>query len=175
VSLVGRPALNHPQQTVRRGALEAVDDRRTPRELWDDLNDEFRFTLDVAASAENRLCRLYYTAEMDGLAHTWAGSVWCNPPYSHIEPWVEKAWEEYLNNAANIVMLLPANRTEQGWWQRHIEPFRKDRGGVLEVRFLPGRLRFDVPAGTYSDPRGNRPPFGVCLVIWPRVSLAGPV
>lgn len=61
-------------------------------------------------------------------------------------------------------MLLPANRTEQGWWQDLVEPQR--RSGLLEVRFLAGRLRFDTPPGTYNDPRGNRPPFGCCLVIW---------
>jgi phage N-6-adenine-methyltransferase len=170
VSLVGRPAENHPQQTKMRGALETVDDRRTPRDLWDDLQGEFGFDLDVAASADNSLCERYYTLEDDGLAKSWADSrVWCNPPYSACEAWVGKAWQEWtrIDHPPVIVMLLPANRTEQRWWQAMIEPERDGRGaGVVTVRFLPGRMRFDVPAGTYSDPRGNRPPFGVCLVIW---------
>lgn len=60
-------------------------------------------------------------------------------------------------------MLLPANRTEQGWWQRHIEPGR--RNGSVRVEFLPGRMRFIVPPADTVKPN-DRPPFGCCLVIW---------
>lgn len=169
MSLVGRPAMNHPQQTQRRGALEKVDDRRTPREAFNEWHREFRFTLDAAASDGNALLSHYFTTEDDGLSKSWGfHRVWCNPPYSNCRAWVEKAWHEYGKRTKCIVLLLPANRTEQRWWQDLIEPYRRDRGGPLEVRFLPGRMRFDVPPGTYSDPRGNRPPFGVCLVIWNR-------
>jgi hypothetical protein len=101
---------------------------------------------------------------LDGLAQSWAGErVWCNPPYSSIEPWLEKAWGE---DAELIVMLLPANRTEQGWWQRHVEPHR-DRGGRLRVEFLPGRMRFIAHDDDAIRPNA-RPPFGVCLLIWDR-------
>lgn len=95
MSLVGRPAENHPQQVGRRGALDKVDDRRTPRSLFDPLNEEFEFTLDVAASAENALTDRYYDLEVNGLAQSWGGErVWCNPPYSDLRPWVEKAQRE---------------------------------------------------------------------------------
>lgn len=165
MTLVGFKAQNHRQQTVKRGALEKVDDRRTPRDLWDQLNAEHRFTLDAAASDENTLCDHYYTAENCGLVGPWHGErVWCNPPYSDCRPWVEKAWAE-TRDCPVIVLLLPANRTEQRWWQIIVEPER-DNGGILTTTFLPGRLRFDVPAGTYSDPRGNRPPFGCVLLTW---------
>lgn len=60
-------------------------------------------------------------------------------------------------------MLLPANRTEQGWWQRHVEPFRIR--GEIRVEFLAGRLRFLKPGQTEIKPN-ERPPFGCCLVIW---------
>lgn len=166
MSLVGRPAANHPQQVSVRGPLERVDDRRTPRSLFDPLDAEFGFTLDVAASADNALTQDYYDLGTDGLKQPWHGVVWCNPPYSDCGAWVEKAWDEWGRRAARaIVMLLPANRTEQGWWQDWIEAAR--RAGTLEVRFLRGRLRFDTPDHDYSkQPKGNRPPFGVCLVIW---------
>lgn len=86
--------------------------------------------------------------------------MWCNPPYSAIEPWVQKAWK---SSADLVVMLLPANRTEQGWWQRWVEPGRLD--GTLRVEFLPGRMRF-IKAGALEVGPNERPPFGVCLVIW---------
>lgn len=167
MTLVGRPALNHPQQVDVRGALDKVDDRRTPRSLFDPLNEEFGFDLDAASSHDNALTCAHYTLEKSGLENPWFGSVWCNPPYSDIRPWVEKAQTEIERpyGPASVVMLLPANRTEQGWWQDVIEPGR--RAGRIETRFLRGRLRFDTPDHDYAkQPKGNRPPFGVVLVIW---------
>lgn len=173
MSLVGFKAQNHRQQTGRRGALDKVDDRRTPRELFDEVNAEFHFTLDAAASAENALCDHYYSRESDGLTSPWYDhNTWVNPPYSDIRPWVEKAREEAArpDGPFVIVMLLPANRTEQAWWQDLIEPAR--RNGEIETRFLRGRLRFDTPDHDYTkQPKGNRPPFGCVLVIWNRAAI----
>lgn len=165
MSLVGFKAQNHTQQVKTRGASDAVDDRATTPGVFDPLNARFAFTLDVAASAENTKCERYFTIEDDGLAQSWAGeSVWCNPPYSSIGDWVQRAWSEYAATDG-IVMLLPANRTEQSWWQDYVEPHRDRLGSPLTVEFIRGRLRFDVPGG-YNDPRGNRPPFGSVLLIW---------
>jgi phage N-6-adenine-methyltransferase len=177
MTLVGFRAENHPQQSGRRGAVDKVDDRRTPDSIWLPLHQRYGFTLDVAASAENAKTARYFTVEDDGLARSWAGErVWCNPPYSDIRPWVAKAWQS-MNDPGGpspvIVMLLPANRTEQAWWQELVELWRDGgtpihRGVTLSTRFLAGRPRFDVPDGTYSDPRGNRPPFGCVLLTWSR-------
>lgn len=166
MSLVGFQAQNHRQQIGKRGALDKVDDRRTPRSLFDPLDEEFGFTLDAAASADNALCESYYDLETNGLEQAWNGVVWCNPPYSDLRSWVEKASIEFWAlRAKAVVMLLPANRTEQGWWQDWIEPER--RADRIETRFLRGRLRFDTPDHDYTkQPKGNRPPFGVVLVIW---------
>lgn len=169
MSLVSFKAQNHRQQVGKRGALDKVDDRRTPRSLFDPLNEEFGFTLDVAASADNALTDDYYDLEANGLEQPWSGSVWCNPPYSDLRAWVEKASLEMQreDGPESVVMLLPANRTEQAWWQDFIEPER--HAGNIETRFQRGRLRFDTPDHDYTkQPKGNRPPFGVVLVIWRR-------
>lgn len=165
MSLVGFRGQNHPQQIGKRGALDEVDDRGTPPELFDPLHAEHGFTLDVAAAAHNARCASFYTRAGDGLRQPWHGSVWCNPPYSGIGDWVAKAWQEWkLGNARRIVMLLPANRPEQKWWQEHVEPFR-DQGGPLTVRFLAGRPRFIMPGQTEVLPN-QRPPFGLCTLTW---------
>ncbi len=169
MSLVGFKASNHRQQVGKRGALDKVDDRRTPRELYEALEAEFGFTLDAAASESNALTEDYYDIVSDGLVGKWHGTVWCNPPYSDLRPWVQKATLEITRDYGPyvIVMLLPANRTEQAWWQDFIEPER--RAGRVEVRFLRGRLRFDTPDHDYTiQPKGNRPPFGCVLVVWRR-------
>lgn len=155
---------NHPQQVARRGAALVVDDRTTPPELFDPLNARFGFTIDVAASARNARCPRFYSIDDNGLDQDWAGEVvWCNPPYSDIRPWVLKAWLE--SNVATIVMLLPANRTEQSWWQDLVEHDRDRPGSPLRVEFLPRRQRF-IQAGRSAIGPNERPPFGVCLLIW---------
>lgn len=165
MSLVGFSARNHPQQAVR----DAVDDRRTPRSLFDPLNARHRFTVDVAASATNRLCERYYDRNTDGLLRSWKGErVWCNPPFSRLEPWVAKAWQEMRAGCELVVMLLPANRCEQRFWQEWIEPFRDLTSGddvQLRTRFVAGRPRFAAPDAP-TPHKGDRPPFGCVLLTW---------
>jgi phage N-6-adenine-methyltransferase len=165
VSLVGFKARNHPQQK----ANPKVDDRSTAPEMFEPLHERFGFTIDVAASAENRKLERFYSIEDDGLTKPWIRErVWCNPPYSNIRPWVEKAWAEWLHgDVPLVVMLLPANRTEQGWWQDLVEPWR-DRDGAPSVEFLRGRTRFIAPGADGIGPN-ERPPFGCCLLIWERL------
>lgn len=168
VSLVGFSARNHPQQVVR----DDVDDRRTPPDLLAEcaeLAGVTAFDLDVAASAENAKAALWYGPSRapewaaDGLLCPWRLRVWCNPPYSNLGAWVAKAHAE-SEQCDTIAMLLPANRTEQKWWQELVEPHRLE--GTVRVHFLAGRRRFDRPGWT-KPAKGDRPPFGLCLVVWP--------
>jgi phage N-6-adenine-methyltransferase len=152
------------QQVGKRGAKPEVDDLATTPEMFGPLHERFRFTLDVAALPHNAKLPRFYTPDDDGLAQSWARErVWCNPPYSSIEPWVMKAWAQ-AHHADLIVMLLPANRTEQGWWQRWVES-QRDRDQGFRVEFLPGRPRFIKHGHDRVEPN-QRPPFGCCLLIW---------
>jgi phage N-6-adenine-methyltransferase len=168
VTLVGFKARNHPQQVLAVGPKVDVDERATPPELFAVLHRRFAFTIDVAALAYNAKLPRYWTPDDNGLEQDWAGErVWCNPPFSDLEPWVRKAHE---SAADLVVMLLPANRTELGWWQEFIEPER-DRGGRLSVEFLSGRIRFGI--GDAPPQPNTRPPFGCCLLIWKSQRLLG--
>lgn len=140
----------------------------TPPEVFGPLNDRWQFTVDAAASPANARCARYFTAADDGLQQPWAGeTVWCNPPFSVLRPWVVKAWNEHAA-ARGIVLLLPANRTEQGWWQQLVEPYRDRTGSPLTTQFLPGRPRFLTPDQAAADMagRGTRPPFGCVVLTW---------
>lgn len=70
----------------------ATDLWETPQSFFDALNEEFGFETDVCALPENAKCARYFTPEDNGLAQTWTGVCWCNPPYGReIGKWVQKA------------------------------------------------------------------------------------
>lgn len=46
----------------------------TPQDLFDKLDAEFHFNLDVCALPENAKCERYYTPEQDGLVQEWSGT-----------------------------------------------------------------------------------------------------
>lgn len=166
MSLVGFKALNHPQQIP----TDNVDDRGLPHGDFWVLNRRFNFTIDVAAAPHNAKLPRFYTRQDDGLAQSWACErVYCNPPFSDIRPWLEKAWAE--ENCPLVVMLLPANRTEQSWWQDLVEAKRDRLGSPLKTEFLPKRIAFYRP-GEVMIKANSRPPFGCCLVIWDRQEKA---
>ncbi len=63
----------------------------TPQRFFDELNEEFHFTLDACASDENFKVANYYTKEQNSLSLPWTGVVWCNPPYGKdIKLWLQK-------------------------------------------------------------------------------------
>ena len=68
----------------------------TPRWLFDELNREFRFTLDPCATKKNAKCKKFYSKKDDGLSKSWKGErVFMNPPYGRvIGAWVKKIHEE---------------------------------------------------------------------------------
>lgn len=119
----------------------ATDQWATPQDFFDKLNEEFHFTLDVAADETNHKCDKYYDKQTDGLSQPWQllrererERVWCNPPYGReIGKWVEKAYNESLSGVT-VVMLLPA-RTDTKWFHDYI--YNK-----AEIRFVRGRLKF---------------------------------
>lgn len=166
MSLVGFKAKNHRQQVTVRGADEGVDERITPASIYDPLHAEHGFTLDVAANARNSKCDRFFGVSDNGLVKSWAGEiVWCNPPYSACAAWVEKSYKEvFEGECKKVVLLLPANRCEQSWWQKWIERTR-DSGSGLTTRFLPGRPRFGWPEGRVAPKKGDRPPFGLVVVV----------
>lgn len=143
MSLARFKASNHRQQTGQRGADDTIDDRATTPELFAECVDRWgMFTLDVAAAAHNAKCPRFYTLTDDGLMQPWRGHrVWCNPPYSDIEPWIAKAIAEHAASPADttITLVLPANRTEQSWWQDLIEPHRDRGGGRADDDVFPAR------------------------------------
>ena len=55
---------------------------RTPKEIWENLNKEFNFTVDACASDKNHLVPKYWTKDNSALEKNWDGEiVYCHPMY----------------------------------------------------------------------------------------------
>ena len=113
-----------------------TDNWATPQDFFDNLNEEFHFTLDPCANEENHKCNLFYTKEQDGLTKDWGGHVvFCNPPYGkEIADWVRYSYEQSQKPNTTVVMLIPA-RTDTRYFHDYIY-------GKAEIRFIKGRLKF---------------------------------
>ena len=69
-----------------------TDQWATPQHLFDELDREFHFDLDVGADETNHKCARYFDRSVNGLSQEWTGTCWMNPPYGReIGKWVEKA------------------------------------------------------------------------------------
>ena len=139
------------------------DEWETPQWLFDQLNEEFCFHCDAAATEENTKCPLYMGEPYaDALKQpVWCGYApgedadytvnrfWLNPPYSKIKEFMKKAYEESLNGA--IVVCLIPSRTDTRYWHDYVMK-------AHEIRFIVGRLKFGGAK--------NGAPFPSCVVIF---------
>jgi phage N-6-adenine-methyltransferase len=118
------------------------DEWATPQVLFDKLDAEFCFRLDVCATDENAKCAIYWTKEDNGLEQSWTasaeGSVWMNPPYGReIEKWMNKAYETSL--AGDTVVALIPNRSNAPWWHEYVMK-------ANEIRFIKHKVSFEGEA-----------------------------
>lgn len=118
----------------------------TPRWLFDRLDQAFHFTLDPCSTDANAKCLGHFTIRDNGLALPWRGNVFVNPPYGReIGDWVGKCHHEHEAGGANVMLLVPS-RTDTAWFHDHIY-------GIASIRFLRGRLKFEVD----GVPQGSAP------------------
>jgi len=122
----------------------------TPQKFFDAISVLYGpFDIDVCADASNAKCHVYFDKVADGLAQTWTGKCWMNPPYGRdIGKWMKKASE----SNATVVCLVPA-RTDTNWWHEYAM-----KG---EITFIKGRLKF-------GDAKNSAPFPSAVVVFRPR-------
>jgi site-specific DNA-methyltransferase (adenine-specific) len=140
------------------------DNWQTPKELFDQLDREFRFTLDGAADETNHLCTRWLGPgglHEDALNVCWQGeTVFCNPPYSMVKEFVKQASNQAGFMGAKTVMLVPS-RTDTKWFHQYV--YNVITNSVcpgVELRFIKGRLKFG------GGDTNNSAPFPSMLIIW---------
>lgn len=115
------------------------DEWYTPKYIVDMFG---KFDLDTATSDYN-LKRLDipngFTKENSALNQEWYGKVWCNPPFSMKNEFIEKAREEVNKGNCEVYMLLPM-RMETIAVHKHIMNYAH--------LYIPnGRISFETPEG----------------------------
>lgn len=126
----------------RHNKGKSKQDYQTPDELIYAILLKLRvssFTIDLAASSQNTVAETYYSMERSALSleHPWnmgEGWAWCNPPFAHIEPWVNRAYYEQRECGTQTAMLLPAG-VGSNWFKRYVHE-------KCRVVFLNGRITF---------------------------------
>jgi phage N-6-adenine-methyltransferase len=111
------------------------DGWRTPKPIIDWLNRIYQFDYDTACTDENALTAKIWRGRADGdaLSCEWIGVLYCNPPYSDVTPWVEKAISS-AERGATVVMLIPSPNGEA----YHAKALRHAKRLIL----INGRIAF---------------------------------
>lgn len=123
---------------------EDRDEWRTPPWLFEWLDDRFDFHIDLAATRENTRCSQFYAKEHDALSIKWhiidnATKGFCNPPYSNIDPWLDKAIHEQRHGFLTV-MVFPSPNGE--------DRFGQVFSHASEIIDIVGRVHFLRPDGT---------------------------
>jgi len=130
-----------------------------------------KINLDVCCSADTAKSEFFYSIDdgIDGLNSNWSKINWCNPPYSDISPWIEKANEESWKGETTM-MLIP-DKPEVGYT-------RLARQYADTVIHMPFRLGFLRPCGSeFLDKNGKKQgsKFPVCIYIFTPQGFAMPI
>lgn len=77
-----------------------------------------RFELDPCADPHFLLsCDRYYTIADDALAHNWvAKSLFMNPPFSKVKPFVNRLIAEFCAGRVKEAIALTKNDSRTAWW-----------------------------------------------------------
>jgi phage N-6-adenine-methyltransferase len=154
----------------RKNVKNEKDEWETPQWLFDLLNEEFGFEVDVTANNKNALCRHFYGPypQIDSLVVDWTDPTpignwkpqkfFMNPPYSgyQIDKFMAKAYAESLKGAV-VVCLVPVSSDTQ-WWHRNVM-------NAQEIRFIEGRVDY-VGYNQEGNKIKQSPTFPSCVVIF---------
>jgi site-specific DNA-methyltransferase (adenine-specific) len=141
--------------------IGVYDEWETPQTLLNDMLQKINFTisLDVCASESNARFPHYFTKWNDGLVEEWTENFFMNPPYSQIDLWIKKAWNEVQKHKINGLILTFA-KTDTKWFHEFVYDSEKN---VWKSEFLPikSRVKF-LKDGTESK---NSAPYPSCWII----------
>lgn len=160
------------------------DYTQTPPWLFAALNHYFNYNLDGAALKISALCERFITPRQNSLKKDWSKllrdeqqpSVWLNPPYSNILPWVDKAGEQRQKSVLTTLLVPRENRAQWwpydrasqiwdivGYYKTHTYKTGK-RKGTSTKKWCSGGIRFvNAKTGIEEKNELNKP---MCVIIF---------
>ena len=154
------PELSDEQ--ANRPGVGGTNERGTPAWFIDVLTDATGgFDLDACTRQQTEphaIADHRFTPADDGLAQSWFGTVWVNPPFERgvIGKWAQKVWSEaQRDDVDHVYMLLSGNSVSTGWFHDYIE--------AADYFYIPeGRLSFLYP----EEDQTNGAPFATVIAIF---------
>lgn len=178
--------------TLNRGMLSSDSGTwGTPRDVYEWLNAQFAFTIDVCALPTNAKHKRFYSPKENGLAQSWEGeTAYCNPEYGRgIGAWMKKSREECIEERAVVVDLVPS-RVDTDWWQTYVMSADGRAGKLRSSHYNPRSrvlwLRWEgLITGVYHhderiefdgmDPDNDGAPFPSSIIIHASPSRRPPI
>jgi len=111
----------------------------TPDCIFTGLRERYNLTIDTAACEGNSKLPIWFN---DALALRWAdfcapdAGLWCNPPFSSVDPWVDK-WIEAGLAGRNVVAIV--NSQTGAYW------YHKALDAASSIQYSRGRVGFLHP------------------------------
>lgn len=111
---------------------ESVQDYETPQNLIDAVICDFaNIVFDLAASKGNAKKANFFSIEDDALKQDWVDalrihqfsftdSLWLNPPFANVRPWMEKCRDEAARGAR--ILSLTKSSLDANWYQEVVAP-----------------------------------------------------
>lgn len=104
----------------------------TPPEFWEAVNMIFKFQVDVCCNDENTKCPYFISHRSLSVEFGWVGRfeknyygreidhlsrAWCNPGFSDVLPWHEKAFAQAQLHPSAIVVVIGIPGASQEWYR----------------------------------------------------------
>lgn len=112
------------------------DNWETPWDFIDTVSKDYPIGLDVCTDGSNAKSKTFLTSSLDLPWKPFLQPdtyVWCNPPYSNVQPWVDKIIKERLPT-----LLLVNAATSSNW-------FHEIMSVASEMWVFKGRIAFVDP------------------------------
>lgn len=109
-------------------------EHESPDEIFNPLNKEFRFKIDLCASKKNAKLSRYYTKEDDCFTKDWDETSWANIEFKYARRYIKKAYYDSLKFKSTLVILCTV-KSNTNWWADWVMKSK-------EVRFIKDKVYF---------------------------------
>lgn len=116
------------KQQIKLFQSKKTDHWQTPKNLYDELNNEFNFDFDPCPFQHD-------INKWNGLEIKWGKRNFVNPPYSNVIGWLKKAKYELEFGQSELIVFLVFANTDTKWFHEYC--YNK-----AELRFIKGRIKF---------------------------------